>query len=149
MIKNKEHLTVLNEAEYAAFYETPDFDEHQRYEYLTLTPQELDIAISRRGLSNQIFCCIQIGYFKAVNLFFGKDCSKINKDDTDFIVQQYFNNCTVSHQEITKHEYYTQCNAIMQIFGYESIMLSIYSKFQKFLRFTHRTPISTPYYILN
>ena len=118
MIKNKEHLTVLNEAEHAAFYEIPDFDETQRYEYLTLTTQELEVATNRRSLSNQVFCCIQIGYFKAVNLFFGKDWATINKDDADFIAQQYFNNCTLGTQEITKHEYYTQCNAIMQIFGY-------------------------------
>jgi hypothetical protein len=68
---------------------------------LTLTTQELEVATNRRGLSSQVFCCIQIGYFKAVN-----------------IAQHYFNNCTLSTQEITKHEHYTQCNAIMQIFGY-------------------------------
>lgn len=32
---------------------------------------ESDI-LNRKELSNQVFCCIQIGYFKSVNMFFGK-----------------------------------------------------------------------------
>ena len=46
MSSQNKQLAVLSEAEKAAFYECPDFDEAQRFEYLTLTEEELQIALS-------------------------------------------------------------------------------------------------------
>ncbi|MBA4697757.1 MAG: DUF4158 domain-containing protein [Legionella sp.] len=52
------------------FYEGPDFDENQRFTYFTLTKKELQIALKRQNLSAKVHCILQIGYFKAVKLFF-------------------------------------------------------------------------------
>ena len=40
MIASNERLTVLSEAEKAALYEIPDFDDAQRLNYLNLTAEE-------------------------------------------------------------------------------------------------------------
>ena len=66
----KEHLEVLTQAEQAAYYEVPDFNETQHYEFLTLDQSELDLVMSRSSWSARVHCCLQIAYFKAVNLFF-------------------------------------------------------------------------------
>ena len=47
-------LTLLSEAERSALYEPPDFDYEQRLKYLTLTDQELQVALNRQSLSAKI-----------------------------------------------------------------------------------------------
>jgi hypothetical protein len=66
--KNK-LLTVLSEAEQYALYGLPDFDNAQRLEYLVLTETELTLAVSRPGFHTQVYCVLQIGYFKAKHAF--------------------------------------------------------------------------------
>jgi len=48
------NLTIVSEAERAALYGLPDFDDFQRAEYFTLTAEERTLAQSRVGLSEQI-----------------------------------------------------------------------------------------------
>ena len=40
MRASNERLTILAEAEQAALYEIPDFDDDQRLNYFNLTPEE-------------------------------------------------------------------------------------------------------------
>ncbi|MDQ5879514.1 MAG: hypothetical protein QG638_2250 [Pseudomonadota bacterium] len=65
MTTKSERLTVLSDAEQEALYGLPDFDDAQRLEYLALTETELALASSRPGLHAQVYCILQIGYFKA------------------------------------------------------------------------------------
>ena len=74
--KNK-LLTVLSEAEQYALYGLPDFDDAQQLEYLALSETELMLATSRPGLHAQVYCILQIGYFKAKHTFFRFDWSDV------------------------------------------------------------------------
>lgn len=67
--KNK-LLSILSDAEQEALYGLPDFDDAQRLEFLALDESELALASSRQGLHAQIYCILQIAYFKAKHLFF-------------------------------------------------------------------------------
>ena len=49
-----ERLTVLSEAEKAALYEIPDFDDEQRLNFLNLTPEEQALMRSRANLAAQV-----------------------------------------------------------------------------------------------
>ncbi len=118
MSSHNKQLTILSEAEKAAFYELPDFNEEQRLEHFTLTDDELQIALKRQTLSARVHCILQIGYFKAVNLFFNVRWNEVDPDDLHFILQQYFPEESFQEQTITSYEYYTQCNAIAHFFGY-------------------------------
>ena len=118
MATGKEHLTILSEAEQSALYDVPDYDNDQRLDYLSLTDAELQIALSRHNLSAQVYCILQFGYFKAVNLFFRITWTEADPDDISFILQQYFENQTVELQTISKHEHYAQCNEIATLLGY-------------------------------
>ena len=78
-IRNK-LLTVLTDAEQEALYGLPDFDEAQRLDYLALSEAELALAVSRPDLHAQVYCVLQIGYFKAKHAFFRFDWSEVEDD---------------------------------------------------------------------
>lgn len=67
--KNK-LLTILSDIERYALYGLPDFDDGQQFEYLSLSEAELALACSRPSLYAQVYCVLQIGYFKAKHAFF-------------------------------------------------------------------------------
>lgn len=85
MRASNERLTILSEAEQAALYEIPDFDDVQRSNYLNLTPEEQILMRSRDNLSTQVHCAIQIGYFKAKHRFFPFKWDEV-QEDIDFIM---------------------------------------------------------------
>ena len=114
----KEHLEVLTPAERAAYYEAPDFNEEQHYEFLTLSQSELDLVMSRRSWSARVYCCLQIAYFKAVNLFFKVAWSEFSNKTISFILEQYFYDQKIKLSRITDYEYYTQCTAIAELYSF-------------------------------
>ena len=119
MTTKSERLTVLSDAEQEALYGLPDFDDAQRLEYLALTETELAFASSRPGLPAQVYCILQIGYFKAKHAFFRFAWSEV-VDDCAFVLSQYFHSEPFEHKPITKHEHYAQRERIAELFGYRS-----------------------------
>lgn len=118
MRASNRQLTILSEAERAALYEIPDFDDVQRWNYLNLTPDEQVLIHSRSNLSAQVHCAIQIGYFKAKHRLFPFKWEEV-QEDIDFIMQEYFPGQLFHSSTITKHQYYAQCQAIASHFGYK------------------------------
>jgi len=127
-------LTILSKAEISALYEIPVFNYEQRLEYLTLTDGELQLALSRKRLSNKIHCILQIGYFKAVKIFHRITWDDVDPDDYLFIMQQYFSNQEPEQNVISKHEYYTQCRIISALFEYR-----LWDKHDQQLLYLHAT----------
>ena len=117
MTAKSERLTILSEAEQYALYGLPDFDDAQRLEYLALSETELALASSRPGLHAQIYCILQIGYFKAKQTFFRFDWNEV-EDDCAFVLSRYFHGEAFEHKLITKHEHYTQRDRVARLFGY-------------------------------
>jgi TnpA family transposase len=118
MTNTNNRLTILSDAERYALYGLPDFDDGQRLEYLTLSPQELALASSRVGLHVQIYFTLQIGYFKAKNAFFSFTWEEV-REDTEFALLRYFNGQIFEPLAITKHEHYTQRAMISRFFGFQ------------------------------
>lgn len=104
--KNK-LLTILPEAEQYALYGLPDFDDGQQLEYLSLSETELALAASRPGLHAQVYCVLQIGYFKAKHAFFRFELNEV-EDDRTFVLSRYFNGEMFEPKVISKHEHYTR-----------------------------------------
>ena len=117
MIAKSERLTVLSDAEQEALYGLPDFDDAQRLDYLALSDAELTLATSRPGLHAQVYCILQIGYFKAKHAFFRFDWSEA-EDNGAFVLSRYFHGEVFEHKAITKHEHYAQRERIAELFGY-------------------------------
>ncbi|SOO27218.1 transposase [Xanthomonas phaseoli pv. phaseoli] len=117
MIAKSERLTVLSDAEQEALYGLPDFDDAQRLEYLALTESEMALASCRPGLHAQVYCVLQIGYFKAKHAFFRFDWTEV-EDDCAFVLSRYFHGEAFEHKAITKHEHYAQRECLAELFGY-------------------------------
>ena len=113
--KNK-LLTVLSDAEQFALYGLPDFDDGQRLDFLSLSERELALASSRPGLLAQVYCVLQIGYFKAKHAFF-RFIWDDAPDDLAFVLTRYFNGQAFEPRAITKHEHYAQRTMIAELFG--------------------------------
>lgn len=116
MIHKNKLLSVLSDAEQEALYGLPDFDDGQRLEFLSLSETELALASSRPGLHAQVYCVLQIGYFKAKHAFFRFDWSEV-EDDCAFVLSRYFHGEAFERKPITKHEHYTQREGVAELFG--------------------------------
>jgi len=114
--KNK-LLTVLSDAEQFALYGLPDFDDGQQLEYLSLSESELALACSRPGLHAQVYCALQIGYFKAKHAFFRFTWDEAETDRA-FVLTRYFPDQAFEPTPITQHEHYAQRTLIAELFGY-------------------------------
>lgn len=100
-----------------ALYGLPDFDDAQRLEYLALTESELTLASSRPSVPAQIYCVLQIGYFKAKHAFFRFDWDEV-EEDYDFVLSRYFHDASFERKPITRHEYYAQREQVASLYGY-------------------------------
>lgn len=118
MFTKGKRLTILSEAEQFALYGLPDFDDTQRMEYFVFTEHELSLALSRPSLPAQVYCALQIGYFKAKQAFFRFDWEKVDEEDIRFILERYFGGQEFIKYPVTKHEHYTQRPEIVSLFGY-------------------------------
>jgi hypothetical protein len=117
MATTSERLTVLSDVEQFALYGLPDFDDGQRMQYLSFTEGEKAIVFSRPSTHAQMYCALQLGYFKAKHAFFQFSWEEAEEDLT-FIVSRYFNVHLFVPQAISKRELYTQRNVIMALFGF-------------------------------
>ncbi|MFM0068924.1 DUF4158 domain-containing protein, partial [Paraburkholderia aspalathi] len=117
MTSKSERLAVLSDTEQFALYGLPDFDDGQQLEYLSLSEAELTLASGRPGLHAQVYCALQIGYFKAKHAFFRFTWDDA-EDDCAFVLSRYFNDQTFEPKTVTKHEHYAQRTLIADLFGY-------------------------------
>lgn len=118
MTSKSERLAVLSDAEQYALYGLPDFGDGQQLKYLSLSEAELTLASSRPSLHAQVYCTLQIGYFKAKHAFFRFAWDEA-EDDCAFVLSRYYNDQAFSPIAITKHEHYTQRALIAELFGYQ------------------------------
>ena len=118
MANKSERLAVLSNAEQFALYGLPDFDDGQRLDYLALSEPELALACSRPGLHAQVYCTLQIGYFKAKHAFFRFTWDEV-QDDSAFVLSRYFTGCTFEPRTITKHEHFAQRAMIAELFAHQ------------------------------
>jgi TnpA family transposase len=118
MRASNKRLTILSELDQCALYDQPDFDDNQRAEFLTFTDAELALIKNRPDVAAQIYCAIQLGYFKTKHFFFRLSWEEIDEENIAFVIQNYFLNQPINKNHITKHEYYYQRTAIASLFNY-------------------------------
>lgn len=104
-----ERLTILSEAEKTALYGIPYFDDFQRIEFFAMTEAELSMALQRKGLLKQIYCLLQIGYFKARKACFQFFLDDVPPEDIAFLLQRYFPEKTLAAVTLlSSREYFTR-----------------------------------------
>ncbi len=115
---SNERLTILSEAEKTALYGIPDFDDFQRVEFFAMTDAERCLALQRRGIVKQVYCLLQIGYFKAKQAFFHFSLDEVPPADVAFLLQRYFPEHSLTVQPLRTNEYYVQRREIIALFSY-------------------------------
>jgi hypothetical protein len=84
-----------------------------------MTEKEHAIVFQRNGLRAQIYCLLQIAYFKANQAFFRFSQQDVPQEDITFVMQRYFPERTMPLlQPLEMNEYYLQRNEIAKLFGY-------------------------------
>jgi len=68
-------------------------------------------------LHAQVWCALQIGFFKAKQTFFTFAWDEV-PHDRDFVLSRYFADISFEESTVTRHEHYAQRAAIAQLFGY-------------------------------
>ena len=97
-------LTILSEAEKIALYGLPDFDDFQRIEFFAMTDAEHALAFARKGLAAQLYCLLQIGYFKAKQAFFRFSLDDAPTEDIAFLMQRYFPGQALPTQQLSDND---------------------------------------------
>ncbi len=115
---SNERLTILSEAEKTALYGIPSFDDFQRIEFFAMTEAERSLALQRRGILKQVYCLLQIGYFKAKQAFFQFSLDDVPPEDVTFLLQRYFPGETLTSEPLSTKEYYAQRREIVALFGF-------------------------------
>jgi TnpA family transposase len=111
-------LTILSASEKCALYGLPDFDDFQRADFFAMTHAECALALRRNGLEAQIFCLLQIGYFKAKQAFFKFTLQDVSSQDIHFLLERYFPDKTLVIKRLSENEYYAPRKDIAALFGY-------------------------------
>jgi hypothetical protein len=111
-------LTVLSETEKLALYGLPDFDEFQRTEFFAMTEAERALAFQRRGLTDQVYCLLQLGYFKAKQTFFRFSLKDVSSEDIAFLLLRYFPGQALATRQLAYSEFCAQRKEIASLFGY-------------------------------
>lgn len=85
-----------------------------------MTDAERTMALQRRGLEEQIYCLLQIGYFKAKQAFFQFSLEDAPPSDIAFLLQRYFpgKELAPNAKSLSKRQYYAQRDDISNLFGY-------------------------------
>jgi len=115
---SNERLTILSAAEKTALYGIPGFDDFQRIEFFAMTESERSLGLQRRGILKQVYCLLQIGYFKAKQAFFQFTLDEVPPEDVAFLLQRYFPGKTLTVGPLSTKEYYVQRREIVTLFGY-------------------------------
>jgi len=85
-------------------------DDTQRLDYLALIEAELALVNNRPSITAQVYCVLQIGYFKAKNAFF--DWHEV-EDDCAFVLSRYFHGEQFERKPIANHEHYTRASELL------------------------------------
>jgi hypothetical protein len=73
-------LRILGAEEIEALYGRPRFTPEERQEYWTFSPPEKAALEQFHSLSSRLYCLLQLGYFKARQLFFVFSLRNVEED---------------------------------------------------------------------
>src|SRR3974377_2032897 len=88
-ITAQRRLRILGDDEIDALYGRPRFTPEEREEYFTLSSAEAAALEQFHSVKSRIHAILQLGYFKARQMFFALDRNEI-AEDVRFIQERYF-----------------------------------------------------------
>ncbi len=116
----EKRLKILSNEELEAIYGRPQFTQEERHSYFSLSQPEKELLEMLRSTKSQVYFILQLGYFKAKNLFFKFDLHEV-EEDFRYVLEQYFNNDKITDlKSIEKHTRLKQQYLILEFFNYRN-----------------------------
>jgi TnpA family transposase len=112
-------LSILSDEEIEALYGRPRFTQEERVEYFSLLPSEKASLDQLRFVNAKIHFILQLGYFKARNMFFILDPQEA-EEDIRFIRERYFPDFHEPQPDITKVTRLKQQRTILKLGNYRN-----------------------------
>jgi len=131
MATTKERLRILDNQELYDLYGLPRFSFEDRCQYFTITDDEKVILSELKGLKSKVYFILQIGYFKARQMFFILRYDEI-KEDIQHILSAYFldENLLVDIN-VAKNTRLKQQARILELFGYQASNVAVRETLQQ------------------
>jgi len=128
-------LTILSEGEISKLYDLPKFDEDARLTYFELTEAEKVAMNEYSRIFTKIYFSLQLGYFKAKQLFFVVEVEKVVKD-AEYIRQRYFPQHVLNLSgKVSQTTRLQQQKVILEVYDYrvadESIRANLIARAEK------------------
>ncbi len=116
----QKRLRILSQTEIETLYERPRFTKDEQLEYFTLSQAEKEVLRDLRAKNTQCYFILQLGYFKAKQMFFIFDFPQV-KDDVLYILEQYFPNTKIDAlSTVNKRTNLRHRETILALYNYRS-----------------------------
>jgi TnpA family transposase len=114
-------LTILSQGEIAKIYDLPKFEEEDRFIYFELTEAEKEALTAYGRIFTKIYFILQLGYFKAKQLFFVFETEQVF-EDAEYIRLRYFSEHELKlDSKISKPVRLEQQKVILNLFEYQVV----------------------------
>lgn len=116
----QKRLKILDDDEFKAIYGRPSFTHEDRCHYFSLSQPVKELLQRLLSIKSKAYFVLQLGYFKAKQLFFTFDLHEV-EDDLQYILKQHFNNRkVVDLSPVDKLTRFKQQQWIPERFNYRS-----------------------------
>lgn len=116
----QKRINILGEDEFKALFERPHFTYEDRCYYFSLSQPEIELLQSLHSFKSKVYFVLQLGYFKAKDLFFIFDLHDV-EEDLQYVLKQHFNNRKATDlSPIHKIPRSNQQQLILERFSYHS-----------------------------
>ena len=115
----RKRLRILRDDEIDALYGRPRFTPEEREEYFAISPAEAAALEQFHSIKSRIHAILQLGYFKARQMFFALDRDEI-AEDARYIQERYFPRIPCPDQAITKVTRLRQQRVILTLCNYRT-----------------------------
>jgi hypothetical protein len=115
----KKRLKILGDDEIDALYGRPRFTYEERVQYFSLSLAEKTALDELHSTKSKIFFLLQLGYFKARQMFFVFSSSEV-QEDVKYIQEQYFPDFQTTELKVSKKTRLKQQRLILELFNYQN-----------------------------
>ena len=116
----QKRLKILGADEIEAIYGRPRFTHEERVHYFSLAQPEKALLVALRSVKSRAYFVLQLGYFKAKQLFFTFDLHEVEAD-LQYVLEQHFDNGKLDDlSAIDKLTRLKQQRRILELFNYRS-----------------------------
>jgi len=135
---SKRNVNILSESEIADIYDIPEFNEHEQMLYFALDPDEKKLADKFKTTNTKLYCILQIGYFRAKNMFFKFRFEDV-KADVKFVYDKFCDGECPSVGAISRERIDLQKEEILKKYDYQQCtgdaMAAVKSHFSMLIKY--------------